>query len=276
VIVVLLGAAGVLFRWVAAPPLILIVLTYFLYCPFGIPEVPSNRRWDLHERRFALLDVIFVMSVLVYVVSHYRIMSFLHQAIAADGPANRRDAPSLRRPPALIAPAELGMLLGYSLVFVLIGQLVWWFVTSVEVVPTDDFLIRWVGSERFMRSTEPVGVAPPRTTIFFVVVGMVFFGTLLGRVVFRYWRLRVMGAAEAGMILLDGGWDETKRECSRVEKWRTWGKKRAEARSKLQADEEEIAAARERAEKSRAERRRQEQAERRGGRTQRSRNRGMR
>ena len=30
------------------------------------------------------------------------------------------------------------------------------------------------------------------------------------------------------MILLDGGWSETSRERQRQEKWRIWGRKRAE------------------------------------------------
>ena len=64
-------------------------------------------------------------------------------------------------------------------------------------------------------------------TRFVLVVGLLFFGTLLARLVFGYWRLRMMGPAEGGMVLLDGGWFETSRERQRQEVWRIWGRKRA-------------------------------------------------
>jgi hypothetical protein len=69
-------------------------------------------------------------------------------------------------------------------------------------------------------------------TRFVILVGLLFFGTLVARLVFGYWRLRMMGPAEGGMILLDGGWSETSRERQRVEKWRIWGRKRAEEQAK--------------------------------------------
>ena len=69
-------------------------------------------------------------------------------------------------------------------------------------------------------------------TRFVVLVGFLFFGTLTARLVFGYWRLRMMGPAEGEMILLDGGWSETSRDRQRIEKWRIWGRKRAEAQAK--------------------------------------------
>ena len=63
---------------------------------------------------------------------------------------------------------------------------------------------------------------------FVVLVGLLFFGTLIARIVFGYWRLRMMRPAEGAMILLDGGWSETSRERQRQEAWRIWGRKRAQ------------------------------------------------
>jgi hypothetical protein len=218
--------------------------------------------------------------VLVYVASHYRIMGFVHQAIAYEGAAKRRDEPATRRPPALIAPAELGILLGVSAGLVVLGQLVWLIATSVEIVASEDVPIKWVGTDRPERPyrEEPVGGFTTKATVFFVLLGMLFFGTLLARLVFGYWRLRLMGSAEGGMILLDGGWVETKRERSRLEKWRIWGRERAEARAKAQAEAEELEQAQARAAKARAERAREERARREQERDgpQRSRNRGKR
>ena len=64
-------------------------------------------------------------------------------------------------------------------------------------------------------------------------VRAVFFdavGTLVARLVFGYWRLRVMTPAQGAMLLMDTGWDETKRERVRVEGWRMWGVKRVAER----------------------------------------------
>ena len=61
---------------------------------------------------------------------------------------------------------------------------------------------------------------------------MIVFTALLGRLVFGYWRLRVMKPDEAGMALQDAGWDESRRELTRVEGWRRWGRERAERRDR--------------------------------------------
>jgi hypothetical protein len=54
------------------------------------------------------------------------------------------------------------------------------------------------------------------STRFVLMAGLVFFGTLLARLVFGYWRLRVMGPAEAAMVVQEAGWDETRREDVRL------------------------------------------------------------
>ena len=257
-IIVLLGTAGVLFRWVAVAPINLLILTYFMAFPFGIPGDASPDKFEIENGRFRIPDVILVMSALVYVACHYRLVGLVHQAVAYDGAAKRRDEAPTRRPAALVAPSEIGILLGLAALFTVIGQLIWWYATGVEINPTEDFPILWVGAGRTTRDREEFGIFPIRTTIFFILLGLLFFGTLIARLVFRYWQLRMMNAAEAGMILLDGGWVETKRERSRLEKWRLWGRNREEARKKAAAEAEEIEQAKERAARARAERHREE------------------
>jgi hypothetical protein len=278
-LIVLLGVAGVLLRWVAAPPLVLIILTYFMIFPFGAPGVTfGGYPSEIAEGHFRVIDIMMAMSVLVYVACHYRIMGLVHQAVAYEGVAKRRDEAPTRRPPALIAPAELGILLGLSAGLVAVGQLVWWFATSVEIVATEDFPIQWYGTDRPYRRVEPEGGFTTKATVFFVLLGILFFGTLLARLVFGYWRLRLMGSAEGGMVMLDGGWVETKRERSRLEKWRIWGRNRAVAREKARAEAEELEQAQARAAKARAERAREERArrEQERDRPQRSKTRGKR
>ena len=84
-----------------------------------------------------------VMSVLVYLACQYRIYGFVSQAIAFEGAVRPKDEKPTRRPPALIRPSELGVLFGVCAALSFIGQLVWWLANGVEVVPAEDFPLRW-------------------------------------------------------------------------------------------------------------------------------------
>jgi hypothetical protein len=226
--IVALGVCGIIFRWGASPALILLILTYFMVFPFGIPGETLGGSWEIEEGQFRVTDIMLVLSLLVYIACQYRIYGFVSQAVAYEGAVRRRDEKPTRRPPALIQPSELGVLFGVCAAFTVIGQLIWMFANSVEVVPTEDFPLRWVQPNPG-RTTELPGGMNTGTTRFIVLVGFLFFCTIIGRLVFGYWRLRMMNAAEGGMILLDGGWSETRRERQRQEAWRIWGRKRAEA-----------------------------------------------
>jgi hypothetical protein len=203
-----------------------------MWTPFGIPGEGYADKWRIEDERFTVTNVLLVMSVLVYVICQFRIFGLVHQAVAFEGVVKRKDEPPTRRPPGLIRASELGVMFAVAAGLVVFGHLVWWFVNGVEVAPAEDFPLRWVGTGRTIRLAEPDGGMPPGLTRFVVLIGMLFFGFLLARLVFGYWRLRTMGPAEGGMILLDGGWSETSRERQRLEKWRVWGRRRAEERAK--------------------------------------------
>ena len=241
-LIVVLGAAGIVLRWSPASPLILLVLLYFMIFPFGIPGEAYENRFEIEDGRFRFVDIFLVMSVLVYIASQYRVLGIVSQAVAFEGMGRRKDETAARRPPALITKLEVGVMLGVAAVVVVVGQLIWWVVTSVELTPTADFPLRWVGAGRTTRRFEPPGGLPPRGTYFVLFVGILLFVTLIGRLIFGYWRLRMMGPAEGAMILLDGGWVETRRERSRQEKWRLWGRKRRAAQAEAEAKAEAIAA----------------------------------
>jgi len=230
-LIVVLGACGVLLRFRAAPVLMLLIVTYFMWSPFGVPDSGYSSVYLIEERRFHFLDVILVMSLLVYCASQYRLYGLVYQAIAFEGPRQGKDEPRIRRPASLIRPAELATLLAISVGLVIAGQLIWLIATSLEITPADPLPLRVEESRPISRPlrTEKAGVLSPPTSRFFVLLGMLFFGTLLARLVFGYWRLRTMGPAEARMMLLDTGWSETHRERVRLEKWRAWGRKRAQA-----------------------------------------------
>ena len=163
-----------------------------------------------------------VLSVLVYLACHYRIFGFVSQAVAYEGAVRRRDEPPTRRPPALIGPRNSASCSASAQAFTVVGQFVWWFANAVEVVPTEDFpLTLGRSATRLAARSEASGRMNTGTTRFVVLVGLLFFGTLLARLVFGYWRLRMMGAAEGGMILLDGGWSENERRAGSG--WRSGG-----------------------------------------------------
>jgi hypothetical protein len=229
--IVALGVCGILFRWSASPALILCILTYFMVFPFGIPGETLGGSWEIEEGRFRVTDIMLVLSLLVYMACQFRIYGFVSQAIAFEGAVRRRDEKPTRRPPALIRPSELGILFGVCAAFTIIGQLIWWLANGVEVVPTEDFPLRWAEPDPTGRTSELPGGMNTGTTRFVVLVGLLFFGTILGRLIFGYWRLRTMSAAEGGMVLLDNGWSETRRERQRQEAWRLWGHKRARAQA---------------------------------------------
>lgn len=116
----------------------------------------------------------------------------------------------------------------------LVGQLGWLLVTSLEIDVNAEFPLKFAEEQPFRQRRAPDELKLWQTR-FLVLLGFGFFGTLVARIVFGYWRLRLMGAAEGGMMLQDAGWDETRRERTRVEKWRIWGKDKATA--KTNADE---------------------------------------
>jgi hypothetical protein len=222
-LLVVLGAAGLVLRWPAAPVLFLLILTYFLVFPFGFPT-PDADPYELLEGRFRVADLILVAAVVVYLAVHYRLYGLTTQAVPAETRSAPRAEKPPRRPPDLIRDGEIVRLLYLTAGVVIVGQVVWAFLTSVEVDVLASFPLR-LADRPWVRGV-PDDMPPPLTR-FVVLNGLLVFGTLLARLVFGYWGLRRMSAAEGGMILQDAGWDETRRERVRVEQWRACGRERA-------------------------------------------------
>ncbi|WP_439622814.1 hypothetical protein [Gemmata sp.] len=226
VLIFAVGAAGVVLAWPAAPAFVLFFLAYFMVFPFGAPIDAYYYPREIEEGRFRINDLVLAMAVLVYVAAHFRVLGFTHQAIAPEGAVRRPDEPPTRRPPAAVDPSEVGTLLLVACVAVLLGQIVWWVVNAVEATPAEAFPFRWAPARTSYRRALEAGGLTPGLTRFVAMVGLLSVAVLLGRLVFGYWRLRAMRADEAAMTLLDDGWNETRRERSRQEKWRAWGRAR--------------------------------------------------
>ncbi|MCE9564835.1 MAG: hypothetical protein K8U57_22605 [Planctomycetes bacterium] len=237
-LIVVIGTAGITLRWTAAPAFVLFVLTYFMVFPTGAPIGATPMSWEIEEGLFRPHDLMLAMAVMVYVATQFRILGFVHQAIAVEGAVRRHDEPVTRRPSAVISSSELGMLMFVLFVMVVVGQLVWWVLNSVEIMPGEEFPFKWIGtSRRYRRLEDAPGGMPAGLTRFVLMIGLFGFGVLLARLVFGYWRLRAMPPAEGAMILIDDGWLETKRERSRQEKWRIWGRERAKTMAEAEAKE---------------------------------------
>src|SRR5262249_41169533 len=132
-LIVMIGVSGIMLRWVAAPIFVLLILTYFMVTPTGIPGEWYYKLWEIEESTFRPPDVILAMPLLVYVGRHSRIYGLTTQAVAFEGAARRKEEPVTRRPPALITPLELGILLGVSVGLVIAGQVVWWLLNNIEI-----------------------------------------------------------------------------------------------------------------------------------------------
>jgi hypothetical protein len=230
-LVVVLGAAGLALRWSAAPPVFVLVLTYFLVFPLGVPDPVSLGGFEIVESRFRVADLLLAFSVVAYLACQYRVLGLVYQAVPSDTRFPTKDEEPTRRPPALIRPGEIARLLWLTGAVVLAGQLAWLLVTSAEVVPGEVFPLRLGSAARLYRSPDQrAGLSEPAAR-FVVLAGLVFFPALLARLVFGYWRLKVMGPAEARMVVLDTAWNEARREHDRVEKWRARGRRRAAERA---------------------------------------------
>lgn len=228
-LVVVIGAAGLALRWAAAPFAVLGLLIYFLIFPLGVPVDAFEKAWEIAEGHFRLLDILFAWAVVVYVAAHYRVLSIVWQVAARDGRPGQRQGPLLRRPSGTVSPTESVRLVIGAFVAVLVAQVVWWVANSVELRPERWFPFAWVGSGRTLRRWEPPGGLTPGFTRFLVLMGLSVIGVLLARLMFGYWRLRVMSPAEAAMMLQDAAWAELARESSRIESWRAWNRRRGGA-----------------------------------------------
>jgi hypothetical protein len=234
VMVVLLGVAGMLRRWPASPGFVLLLVLWFVLFPGGIPP-GFDSPFEVVEGRFRVADLMLAFSLTVYVACHYRLYGLSAQALPFENTVRKKGEKPYRRPPEVIRPGEITRLLVVAGVVVIAGQVAWLIVTGLAVDPGEFIPLQLADDPRTFRRGVPSEAMSTGFSRFVILTGLLFFTTLFARLVFGYWRLRMMGPAEAGMMLQDAGWDETRRENTRLEVWRAWAKKQAEARAKAAA-----------------------------------------
>jgi hypothetical protein len=222
-LIVIVGVSGVLLRWTPAPVLVLLLLSYFLWTPTGIPDEGYPESFSFEERRFNLADAIFVIAGACYLISQYRILALVQRALFSESEGYSQEEPAVRRPASNITAVELTHMLAAAVVLVIAAEAIWLILTRVAIDPGASFPFRIRSARDALRE----GQTGAWRSRLYVLLGLLFFVTVTARIVFSYWRFRTMGPAEARMILLDDSWRETHRERSRLEKWRVWGRNRA-------------------------------------------------
>lgn len=229
-LVAIIGVAGLVVRWAAAPYLFVVILVYFIVFPLGVPDPGISNPAEIRYGRFRVADMVLVFSAVVYLACQFRVFGLVKQAVPFDRTPRNGEQPA-RRPAALIPTGEITRLLYLAAGVVLAGQFLWLFATGVEVNAGSTFPLRVAAPRRlpFDPDESPATLSPVASR-FVLLTGVVFFGTLLARLVFGYWRLRVMGPAEAAMVVQEAGWNETRREDVRVAKWRARARAEREAR----------------------------------------------
>lgn len=220
--ILVLGSAGLVLGWRGSPAFVVLILLYFLAFPYNLPPWEEDPA-ELEEGTFRVADLLMAVALVVYLSAHYRLLGITTLAMPAEPGGFGRKPVARKRPADLIRKGELARLFYLTGAVVLLGQIVWAVVINLEVDVLADFPLRFAAGPPGDYQRGDMG--PTRTRLV-AVVGLLFFGTLLARLVFGYWRLRTLTPAEGAMMLTDTGWDETKRERVRVEGWRMWGVKR--------------------------------------------------
>lgn len=262
------GVAALVFRWIAAPVFLILTLAYFMLFPFAIPDPDSlfNDPYRVRESHFLVQDIILVMAAVVNLRCTYRVLGIVHLSMPFENPLRRKGEYPTRRPTSHIEPGEIGWMIAASAGFVALGQIVWFVVNALDFVPTEDgFPLKWAdvsGFARYRRGPREPGEYTPGGSRFFVLTGGLFFAFLFVRLIFGYWRLKTMTAAEGAMVTTDTSWSESHRERVRVEKWRVWGIIRAFERARKARREERERKRKEDEARERAERRAREEDER--------------
>jgi hypothetical protein len=210
------AAVGVMARWRAAPPLLLLGL--------AVLELYRRATWVRYLRGFdwqdtAFTDVVLCAALLAYSAGQYRLLALTHAIFPID--ARRRPGVVARngkrasgiesrqpRSPHLPQPWE-APLLAFTAAGVALGVLLFWLALSVIPAPLDMSMELWRGL----------------LLIFSVGSGAAVLG---GAAAYLHWLAAT--PAEHLLFLQDQSWRETRREQNQINRWLTWARLRGQRR----------------------------------------------
>jgi RsiW-degrading membrane proteinase PrsW (M82 family) len=221
---VLIGTSGVVFRWRAAPLLILLALLveYMDLWPF------MHRAWAPRPSS-SVADLLLAGAVLLYCAAQYRWQSLLVTILPPD-PRQRRSssrglinkAPSHPEGyfhPGMNVPRSAALVSNREVTFLLLSMPVW---VGLALYGWDWLPSNWTALGLSPRVWRTVALAWLVGVSFLVVAG------LLG-----YFGRARMHRGEALQFLQDTLWRETRREQSRINRWLVWARWRRPERKEL-------------------------------------------
>lgn len=225
-----LAALGLLIRLTAMPYIFLIVLCYLLAVPTLTPyagHVPTEVTRLAH---FRLVDLVLAAAVLVYFAAHFRLLGLTDRAVPGDVPPHLRKKGErpVRRPGSIAPPGEFGRLFAVLGACVVAAQLAWLLLAEFHVDLRGNPPLTLGDSVRVRFWDDPL-LTSDAMSRFLLLAGLWGFSALAAALVFWYWRLSRLGPEQAGMLLLDTGWRETRPDLSRQEKWRARAANRSAA-----------------------------------------------
>jgi hypothetical protein len=210
------AALGVMARWRAAPPLLLLGL--------AVLELYQRATWSRYLRGVdwqdtAFTDVVLCAAILAYTVGQYRLLALTHAifpidtrrpppAIAPNGKRTPRIESRQPRSPHLPQPWE-APLLAFTAAGVALGVSLFWLALSATPAPLDMSLELWRG------------------LLLIFSVGSVA-AVLGGAVAYLHWLTAT--PAEHLLFLQDQVWRETRREQNQINRWLTWAQLRGQRR----------------------------------------------
>ncbi len=207
---------ALLLRAGALPGVFLAALVYLAVFPDGLPIAPPPA--IVSRSHFRVVDLVFVAAVGVYFVAYFRLASLKYRVLAATASVPK----ALVEPKSSAVPvARRGVGAGgdeYARAFAQLLAL------------TAAAAVAWQALD--VLAVEPLRVPPLRIDIlgndaqsrFLLAAGAVGFGALGFGALAGYWRASKVRPAVARQYLLDLAWRDNRRELSRREKWRAWGR----------------------------------------------------
>jgi hypothetical protein len=223
------GAAGVVMRWRAGPPLVLLGLAVLEW--FHVINRPAFLGAEWEESLF--MDVVLAAAVLAYAAAHYRLMAMVHTAFPRDPrrppPAPRgRDGRRLPAPPDARTQRSAHLPGPWEMPLLAIAAAVWavavagfWLIVSAAPPPA------FLPIEP--RSPEAARAAASWWHIWLLIflVGLTT-AVLAGAAAYLRW---VCAPPEHHLLYLqDQAWRETRREQNRINRFLTWARLRAQRR----------------------------------------------
>lgn len=210
----LIGVAGLAGRWVAAPPLVLLLV-------LGLFLVQHGRwgRFAAERRGSGMGDVVLATALLVYVAAHMRLLTLLAHAVPPDRRRSRRNRPARlqgrwlqpehlpRRSAVLVTGTEFIRLLLGAVAFAIVASLLR-VRLALEVAP------EWL---RLGPTAWRLVVLTWSVTVFLLAVGAFL----------AYLRWTLAGADESLVYLQDQWWQATRGEGRRLWRWMTRARLRA-------------------------------------------------